>query len=68
MPTVRVEKSRNFTPVSNVPFRDRQLSLRARGLLATALTLPDDWGYSLAGLLSLFPDGKQALRAAIEGK
>lgn len=65
MPTVRVEKSRNFTPVSNVPFRDKRLSLRARGLLATALTLPDDWTYSLAGLLSLFPDGKQALRAAL---
>lgn len=65
MPTVRVEKSRNFTPVSNVPFRDRQLSLRARGLLATALTLPDDWGYNLTGLLSLLPDGKQALRAAL---
>ena len=65
MPIVRVEKSRNFTPVSNVPFRDKRLSLRARGLLATALTLPDDWGYSLAGLLSLFPDGKQALRAAL---
>lgn len=65
MPTVRVEKSRNFTPVSNVPFRDKRLSLRARGLLATALTLPDDWQYSLTGLLSLFPDGKQALRAAL---
>lgn len=65
MPTVRVEKSRNFTPVSNVPFRDKRLSLRARGLLATALTLPDDWQYSLTGLLSLLPDGKQALRAAL---
>lgn len=65
MPIVRVEKSRNFTPVSNVPFRDKRLSLRARGLLATALTLPDDWEYSLTGLLSLFPDGKQALRAAL---
>ena len=48
-----------------MPFRDRQLSLRARGLLATALTLPDDWEYSLTGLLSLLPDGKQALRAAL---
>lgn len=65
MPIVRVEKSRNFTPVSNVPFRDKRLSLRARGLLATALTLPDDWEYSLTGLLSLLPDGKQALRAAL---
>lgn len=65
MPIVRVEKSRNFTPVSNVPFRDKRLSLRARGLLATALTLPDDWEYNLTGLLSLLPDGKQALRAAL---
>ena len=65
MPIVRVEKSRNFTPVSNVPFRDKRLSLRARGLLATALTLPDDWEFSLTGLLSLLPDGKQALRAAL---
>ena len=65
MAILRVEKSRNFTPVSNVPFRDKRLSLRARGLLATALTLPDDWEYSLPGLLSLFPDGKQALRAAL---
>ena len=50
MPVFRVEKSRDFTVMSNHHLRNRNMSLRAKGLLSLMLSLPEDWDYTLKGL------------------
>ena len=52
--------------MANYHFRDRELGLRAKGLLSLMLSLPDDWDYSLAGLTTLSSDGESATRVALK--
>jgi hypothetical protein len=52
--------------MANYHFRDKALSWKAKGILSTMLSLPDDWDYSLAGLATLSDDGMSATRAAIK--
>lgn len=66
MSTIRVEKDTNFSVLSNVPIRDIRLSWKARGLLLFMLSLPDAWDYSVTGLESLAPDGRDSIRAALK--
>lgn len=65
MAVFRIHKDRNFTVMSNVHFRDRALSLRAKGLLSLMLSLPDDWDYTIAGLVTLSKDGRDAVISAV---
>ena len=60
MAVFRVEKNKNYTVMSNVHLRDRNLSLKAKGLLSLLLSLPDNWHYSIRGLAKISkesPDG-----------
>ena len=52
--------------MANYHFRDKELSWKAKGILSTMLSLPDDWDYSLAGLATLADDGMSATRTAIK--
>lgn len=54
-----------FTVIDNKVFRDYRLSLRATGLLTKMISLPDNWSYSLAGLVALCADGKDSVRSAV---
>jgi len=51
--------------MSNYHLRDKNLSLKAKGLLSQMLSLPEDWDYTLAGLARISLEGKDAIRAAI---
>lgn len=62
MAVFRVEKSSNYTVMSNYHLDDRSLSLKARGLLATMLRLPDDWDYTIAGLSTKCREGRDAIQ------
>ena len=62
---VRVNKTSNYTVISNNIFKDQNLSLKARGLLTTILSLPDNWKYSVEGLASLCSDGRNSVSTAI---
>ena len=66
MAVFRVNRNKNYTHMANYHFRDRELSWKAKGILSTMLSLPDDWDYSLAGLATLSEDGMSATRAAIK--
>lgn len=48
MAVFRVEKTRNYTVMSNYHLRDKSLSLKAKGLLSLMLSLPEDWDYRRA--------------------
>jgi hypothetical protein len=65
MAVFRVERTRNFTVMSNYHLRDKNLSLKAKGLLSQMLSLPEDWDYTLSGLAYINAEGKDAIRAAV---
>ena len=61
----RVEKTGNYTVMSNVHLDDRALSYKAKGLLSCMLRAPEDWDYTLEGLAELSTDGVDAVRSAV---
>lgn len=65
MSIVRVHKTANFTVMSNYHFKEKKMSLKAKGLLSLMLSLPDDWDYSIAGLTTLSKDGKDGVMSAL---
>lgn len=65
MPVFRVERTKNFTVMSNHHLRDRTISLKAKGLLSQMLSLPDDWDYTLRGLAAINKESIDAVRTAI---
>ena len=65
MTKVRVHKTNNFTVMSNHHFKEKKMSLKAKGLLSLMLSLPDDWNYSISGLVRLSKDGKDGVMTAL---
>ena len=66
MAVMRVHKNANFTVMSNYHFREKKMSLKAKGLLSLMLSLPNDWDYSIAGLATLSKDGKDSVMSALK--
>lgn len=67
MAIMRNRTQQGYTNVNNGIFRDQRLSLKARGLLCTMLSLPDCWEFSENGLQSILPaDGKTSIRTALK--
>ena len=66
MSVFRIEKSKDYTVMSNYHLRDSNLSLRAKGLLSQMLSLPENWDYTIAGLAAINKEGKDAIRAAVQ--
>lgn len=62
MSVVRVNKTKNYTVMSNYHLRDKNMSLKAIGLLSKMLSLPDNWDYSVAGLVSICVESKTAIQ------
>ena len=54
-----------FTVLASSMFSDRNLNLKDRGLLATMMSLPDDWDFSIKGLASILSDGERAIRCSL---
>lgn len=57
----RVNKSKNYTVISNYHLKDKNLSLKAKGMLSLMLSLPDDWDYSVRGLEKICIESKNAI-------
>ena len=62
----RVEKNREFVVMHNRFLRERQMSLKAKGLLALCLALPEDWEYSLNGLCAICKESQTSIRSALK--
>ena len=54
MAVFRIEKTRDYTVMSNHHLRDKSLSLKAKGLLSLMLSLPEEWDYTTKGLARIF--------------
>ena len=65
MAVFRVERNTGYTVLSNHHLRNKELSLKAKGLLSQMLSLPEDWDYTLAGLSYINRESIDAIRTAI---
>ena len=66
MAVFRVNKNSNYTVMSNHHFKDKNLSLKAKGLLSQMLSLPPDWDYTIAGLCAINKENETAIKSALE--
>lgn len=66
MAVFRVEKTKDFTIMSNHHLRNTELSLKAKGLLSLMLSLPEDWDYTTKGLAHICKDGVDSITTALK--
>lgn len=62
MSVFRIEKTSNYTIMANYHFKEKEMSLKAKGLLSLMLSLPDDWDYSINGLVSICKENETAIK------
>lgn len=65
MSVVRVNKTKNYTVMSNEHLKDKRLSLKAKGLLSVMLSLPDTWDYSISGLVAICRESETAVKSTL---
>lgn len=66
MAVIRVQKTENYTVMSNHHLRNMNLSLKAKGLVSLMLSLPPTWDYSVAGLVSICKESHTSVRNALK--
>lgn len=65
MAVIRVNKTSDYTVMSNTHLRQKEMSLKAKGLLSVMLALPDDWDYSINGLCAICKESQTSIRSAL---
>ena len=66
MAVIRVNNTKRFTVMSNYHFQDKEISLKAKGLLGLMLSLPSDWDYSVNGLVAIVKENKAAVQNVLK--
>ena len=66
MSVVRINKTKDYTVMSNHHFKNKRLSLKAKGLLSQMLSLPDNWDYTIAGLCAINKENETAIKSALD--
>lgn len=66
MSVMRVKKDKNYSVISNCLLRDKDISLKAKGLLCVMLSLPDKWEFSIAGLAVISHEGETSIRSTLK--
>ena len=66
MAVFRIEKTRDYTVMSNHHLRDTDLSLKSKGLLSMMLSLPEDWNYTTRGLAKICKEGTDSIGSALK--
>lgn len=66
MATFKVHKKSGYTVLSNTPIREKNMSLKAKGLLWLMLSLPEDWDYSIPGLCAICKENQSAIESALK--
>lgn len=60
-----MNKTKNYTVMSNEHLKDKRLSLKAKGLLSVMLSLPDTWDYSISGLVAICKESETAVKSTL---
>ena len=63
MAVMRINKTTDYTVMSNYHFREKDMSLKAKGLLSLMLSLPEDWDFTVKGLANLNKDGIRRVKS-----
>ena len=66
MATFRVNKTSDYTVISNYHLREKGMSLKAKGLLTLMLSLPENWDYSISGLASICAENETAIKTGLK--
>lgn len=66
MAVIRVQKTDNYTVMSNHHLRNKELSLKAKGLMSLMLSLPPTWDYSIGGLVAICKESHTSIRSALK--
>lgn len=66
MPVIRVEKTKNYTVMSNYHLQDKRLSLKAKGMMSYMLSLPQEWDYSIKGLTACVKEGQSTVMSILK--
>lgn len=66
MAVIKVNKTKDYTIMSNTHFRERYMSLKAKGLLSLMLSLPSDWDYSIEGLVAICKENETAITSTLK--
>lgn len=65
MSIFRVEKTKNYTVMSNYHLKEKEMSLKAKGLLSLMLSLPNNWDYTIAGLVAISKENETAIKSTL---
>ena len=66
MAIIRVEKTKDYTVMSNFHLKDKNLSLKAKGLMSLMLSLPENWDYSIKGLVAICKENETSVTTALK--
>ena len=66
MEVIRVIKNKNYTTISNQLFKNKGISLKAKGLMAYLLSLPNDWNLSINGIVACSKEGRRSIGNTIK--
>lgn len=65
MAVFKINKSTDYTTMSNYHLKEKEMSLKAKGLLSIMLSLPEEWDYSIAGLVAICQENETAIKSAL---
>ena len=66
MPVIRINKTQNYTVMSNYHLKEKDMSLKAKGLLSLMLSLPDSWDYSISGLVPICKENETEIKSILK--
>ena len=66
MPIFKINKNDNYTMISNFHLREKNMSLKAKGLLSVMLSLPKEWNYSISGLVAICKENETSIKSTLE--
>jgi hypothetical protein len=66
MSVIRVEKTKDYTIMSNYHLKEPSMSLKAKGLLSLILSLPDNWNYSISGLVNICKENETSIKNTLD--
>lgn len=66
MSKIRVNKDKNYVTMSNFHLKEKEMSLKAKGLLSVMLSLPDNWNYSIQGLVTICKENETSIKSTLE--
>lgn len=65
MSVIKIEKTKDYTVMSNYHLREKGMSLKAKGLLSVMLSLPENWDYSISGLVAICKENETAIKSTL---